>query len=456
MKTRRIFKEDVYMKEAVAAVTAVYSINGKTAVTLDQTIFFPEGGGQSCDLGQMFPLIGDSVSGDGFDVTDCYEYEDDIYHVLDCTEGALKEGDRVQLKLDWARRFDNMQRHCGEHILTGIIYREFGGINRGFHMGDEYMTIDISLEDEARVDKLDWEMMKQAELMTNEVIWQDLPMITRHFDTYEEAAKEPMRKKLAIEKDITLVGIGSTDYDWGCVACCGTHPSACGQVGMVKVFKIEPNKGMYRIYFEAGRRAFTRYQYEMDTLQALSLKLSAGTDDVLAKYDASIEKNKEKSTQLYQLKKEVIKREASSILAALNASQIGDMASNTVEASGGRRDPGRTADLNAAGTVAGARDGFYIGRYRILSLDDLMQLAREISPSLKKLAFLVHEPSTTVLLVSNSETGRDSKYDCGKLVKENAGIYNGKGGGNSTTARAIFSKAEYVDTFIDLIEKHLR
>ena len=414
MRTIRLFKEDVYKKEASAKVTSVAERDGKTIVTLDRTIFFPTGGGQTCDLGTIA----------GIPVADVYEYEDEIYHQLSDSDGtaaarpALAAGDEVILELDWARRFDNMQRHCGEHILTGIFYREWGGINRGFHMGDDYMTIDIALEEEARADSLTWEMCLEAERLTNEVITADLPIITRHFDTFEEAAKEPMRKKLTIQRDITLVGIGKPEYDWGCVACCGTHPSATGQVGLVKIFKLEHNKGMYRIYFEAGRRAFEKYQQQFEALNTLCGKLSAGTDDVLDKFLSLQEKNKEVRNQLHFLKKDVLAKEAESILAELAAS---------------------------AASVLPVR------KYSLLTLDDLVSLSREIGPAVKKIYFLVHEPSHTVLLVSDGK-----KTDCGKLVKENASIYNGKGGGNQTMARAIFTKEEYVDTFIDLIEKHLR
>lgn len=146
-------------------------------------------------------------------------------------------------------------------------------------------------------------MCLEAERLTNEVITADLPMITRHFDTFEEAAKEPMRKKLTVERDITLVGIGKPEYDWGCVACCGTHPATTGQVGLVKIFKLEHNKDMYRIYFEAGRRAFEKYQQQFEALNTLCGKLSAGTDDVLDKFLSLQEKNKEVRNQLHFLKK---------------------------------------------------------------------------------------------------------------------------------------------------------
>lgn len=406
MKTKRLFKEDVYMKEAEAVITSLSETNdGKVALTLDRTIFFPTGGGQSCDRG----TIAD------FKVTDVYEDEaaDDIIHIVDASPADFETGTAVYLILDWEHRFDNMQRHCGEHILSGMFFREYGGVNRGFHMGDQYMTIDISLEARPEFTSITWDMAKHAEECANEAIWQNQPVITRHFDTKKEAQNLPLRKALALEKDITIVCVGSVENPSDCVACCGTHPAAAGQVGLIKIFKVEPNKGMFRIYFEAGKRAFLKYQQELDTLTALSNSLSAGTDDVLSKYHAQIEKNKEARNQLHFLKKEVIARETADIAAALEK-------------------------------------GESIRRYHILSLDDLNVLAREVSPHIRKIAFLVHEPSYTVFLVS------DGSVDCGRMVKENAQIYGGKGGGNKTTARAIFTKDEYVNTFIDLIEKHLR
>ena len=212
MKTDRLFKDNVYLKETRASVTSVSQRNGKTLITLDKTIFFPTGGGQSCDLGQIGK----------FQVEDVYEYEDEIYHQVDCDPCSLQPGLSVDLKIDWQRRFDNMQRHCGEHILSGIFYREFGGVNRGFHMGDQYMTIDISLEEGPKFTKITWEMAKLAELEANRVIWNDLPVISRHFETKKDAQVLPVRKALAIEKDITIVCVGSTDEPADCVACCGT------------------------------------------------------------------------------------------------------------------------------------------------------------------------------------------------------------------------------------------
>ena len=155
MHTIRLFKENVYKKEAEAVITSLSWQEGKFILTLDQTIFFPEGGGQTCDLGTIA----------GFEVSDVSEHDGDIYHTVIVpkekeseAKAVLCEGSCVKLVLDWARRFDNMQRHCGEHILTGIFFREWGGINRGFHMGQDYMTIDISLEEGAKAESITWEI----------------------------------------------------------------------------------------------------------------------------------------------------------------------------------------------------------------------------------------------------------------------------------------------------------
>lgn len=407
MDTIRLFRENVYLREAQARVTSVSEKNGRALITLDRTIFFPTGGGQSCDRGTIA----------GYEVRDVFEKNENIYHLVNCRPEDLSEGRLVEMMIDWKHRFDNMQRHCGEHILSGIFFREYGGVNRGFHMGDDYMTIDISLEADPSFTEITWEMAEHAELLANMVIWQNLPVITRHFDTKKDAEGLPLRKALAIEKDISIVCVGSVDDPADCVACCGTHPSTAGQVGIIKIYKVESNKGMFRIFFEAGRRALLHCRKLQNTLTALGSSLSAGEDDILAKYKAQQEKNSRARTQLHFLKKEIIRREAENLLA-----------------------------LIASG------DGYAlpVKRYRLLSADDLAAICREISPSVKKAAFLVHEPDKTVFICS------DGTVDCGLLVRENASIYGGKGGGNKTLARAIFAKDEYIETFMDLIEKHLR
>lgn len=280
MYTKRLYQEDVYLKEADVQVSDIVTRDGQVFLIFDQTVFFPTGGGQSCDTGTV----------DQFHIIDVFEEEDQVLHRLEEKECKLSIGDKVHISIDWERRFDNMQRHCGEHILSGKFYELYGGVNRGFHMGEDYMTIDISLEDDPAFDKISWEMAKEAELRTNQAIWANLPVITRHFDNRKEAENLPLRKALAFDEDITIVCVGDVENPADCVACCGTHPSTAGQVGMVKIYKVENNKGMFRIYFEAGQRAFSRYQRQHDTITALENSLSAGGDDLLQNTDLSRKK----------------------------------------------------------------------------------------------------------------------------------------------------------------------
>lgn len=405
MKTKRLYREDVNLKESKAVITDIIPYEKYVEIILDQSMFFPEGGGQSSDIG----LIGNyKVS----HVVERIEEENDlVIHVIDDTNHTLQIGDEVEISIDWAHRFDNMQRHLGEHILSGAFHKLYGGVNRGFHMGDDYITIDVSMEDDPEYKALTFDMAKEAELLANSVIWSNLPVKVYRFDTREEAEKMPLRKALAFDEDISIVLVGTMDDPADCVACCGTHPTTTGQVGLIKIYKVEVNKKMFRVYFECGQRAFRQYQKKLDVLTTLEVKLSAGTHDILDKFAAKTAKEKDVRNSLYQLKKSVISKEAQEIEAA--------MTSNLVR------------------------------RYDVLEVNDILDIGRTLEGKIIDMMFLVHEPSNTVLLFSD-------KHDCGKLVKDNASIYNGKGGGNKTSARAIFGKAEYTDIFIDLITKHLR
>ena len=211
MKTIKLFQSDVYKRSTEAIVSNIDRnvAHNSISIVLDQTVFFPTGGGQSCDLGTI----------NGIKVVDVFEKDDILYHILEGCDSTIQVGDKVSLEIDWKRRFDNMQRHCGEHILSGIFFKLFGGVNRGFHMGEDYMTIDISLEADERYTEINWDMAMQAELETNKVIWENTPVSVYRFDTKAEAEKMPLRKALNLEKDISIVTIGDISNPADSVAC---------------------------------------------------------------------------------------------------------------------------------------------------------------------------------------------------------------------------------------------
>ena len=430
MTTKKRYEEDVNLHELETTLVHLDRLSGRPALVLSETIFFPEGGGQPCDLGTI----------NGVALAGVTEVDGVVYHLLESAseEVAFVPGQPVHLALDWERRFDHMQRHCGEHILSGIFFREYGGVNRGFHMGDEYMTIDISLEGtpagnptnrpEGALDvkTVTWEMALHVESEANLVIWHNLPVTTRRYARKEDAAGIPLRKELAVEEDITIVCVGSPENPSDCVACCGTHPTTSGQVGLLKIYKVENYKGMFRVYFEAGQRALADYRAKHQLITTLGKKFSAGSDDLLEKVDAKESKSSEVRAAFYKLRQSVIQSRLDEL--SLAASQ-----------------------LHAQRQATGLPKVPIISReYDDLPVDDLLSIGRGMLGKFNGLLIL-HYPTTHTLFLFS-----DGKPDCGKLVKDHVEIYNGKGGGNPTSSRIIFSKPDYPDLFIDLIEKHLR
>lgn len=417
MSTTRLYQHDRYIKEWDAKITSITEDGDKLIVTLDESAFFPEGGGQSCDLGDL----------GGYEVIDVQEKDEEVYHTLklagsdenDSAENSpapLHEGDDVHCILDWNRRFDNMQRHCGEHILSGIFFSLFGGVNRGFHMGQDYMTIDISLEEDPNVKEITYEDALKAELEANKVIWSDAPVYVMHFESRDEAEKMPLRKALAFDEDITIVSVGSIENTADCVACCGTHPNTAGQVGLIKIYKVENYKGMFRIYFEAGERALNDYRSKHNVLTTLSNRYSSSIEDFPAKLKVQEEKLADAKGELFQLKKAFTDNEC--------------------------------AKLDAI--MAEADDKVIVYEVEQLSLDDVFNMAKRYMGSCKGLIMLYSIKDTSYILVS------DGSIDCGALVKEYASFYKGKGGGNKVSARGIFTSKEDAEMFADLVQKHLR
>ena len=391
-------------------------------VCFDQTVFFPEGGGQSSDTGKAW--MADAPEHE-YQVTDVQIKDGIVYHVLTGSGKAPEPGDRMTLKIDWKHRFDNMQRHLGEHILSGAFYRLYGLVNKGFHMGEDFITIDLAPDSDVQermglfhYDHVTWEMAETAELDANRVIWNDSPVTRSHFDTREEAEKLPLRKHLTFDEDISVITVGDPSDPDDCVNCCGTHPSSAGQVGLIKIYKIEPNKGMSRISLECGERAFRHYQSRHDALYDISCDLSAGFDDIRKKYSAFREKNSELHNRIYALTQRIVKNEAISIQSSDERTEI--------------------------------------RRYDDLTVSDLLLLVKQLDrvasdkadqgedSSFPELIILVSSSENTAILTSKT-------CDCGMLVKENAPAFSGRGGGKAHMARVMFDSYDDLNRFIDKI-----
>jgi alanyl-tRNA synthetase len=411
MTTFREYEVNVTKRESLATILECRQREKTWELLLDRTLFFPEGGGQPCDLGRI----------QDWELEKVYEEEGEIWHQISVPAHSTLPvpGQEVQLILDWERRFDHMQRHLGEHIISGVFYHLFGGVNRGFHMGQEDMTIDISLEENPgdgskKPETLTWEMVKTVETMANEIVWENLPVTTVTLESREEAQNFPLRKALAIDEDIRIVCVGTQRKPADCVACCGTHPPYTGHVGLIKIWKLENYKGMYRIHLDAGKRAYNRMAAIYQVAQELGVRYSAQPEELKEKIEAWEEKNQTIRNELHHIKQSLISQRQEEIQAHLNQEIL-------------------------------------IREYDDLKSEDLLKLGRGLIPKIPFLLLLIATKENTLLLFSNGK-----KIDCNKLVKENAPIYQGKGGGNKESARAIFPGREGLETYIDLLEKHLR
>ena len=226
MTTERLYLTDPYLKSFRARVVDVRDLNGHPAAVLDRTAFYPEGGGQPGDRG----TIGSAK------VVDTQERGGDVLHVLDAPVAAGE----VAAEIDWARRFDHMQQHHGQHLLSAA-FDKLGAPTVSFHLGERTCTIDL----EAPQGTLD---LARAESMANDSIWRDLPVIARDF-TGEERARLPLRKEpVKGDRVVVVEGVDASP-------CGGTHPARTGEVGCIAVLRAQKwGEGKSRIEFVCGAR----------------------------------------------------------------------------------------------------------------------------------------------------------------------------------------------------------
>ncbi len=253
--TEKLYYKDAYIKEFTATVLSSESTEGGFEVTLDRTAFFPEEGGQYADRG----CIGSSR------VLDAHEREGVIYHL---TDAPLKVGERVSCRLDFDERYEKMQCHTAEHILSGIIHKKHGLDNVGFHLGEDYVTMDVSgVLSRAELDEVERE--------ANEAVFANVE-ITSAFPSAEELSALNYRSKLDITENVRIVNIG--EYD-SC-ACCAPHVARSGECGLIKILDFEKLRGGVRLFITAGRRALSDYRSLFSSASEISRLLSVPRGEI--------------------------------------------------------------------------------------------------------------------------------------------------------------------------------
>ena len=226
-----LFYQDPYCKKFNARVLSCTASKDGFDVLLDDTAFYPEGGGQPSDVGTL---------NDAHVLHVNRTSEGVIHHV----DHALEVNSTVLGIIDWDVRFDHMQQHSGEHIMSGLIHQKFGYENVGFHMGDDVTLIDFD-------GMMTWDQVKEVELQANEIIWKN-ELIEAAFPTAEELKNIPYRSKKELSGDVRIVTIPNADV----CACCGTHVNRTGEVGIIKALSSVKHHNGTRIELVCGKRAY--------------------------------------------------------------------------------------------------------------------------------------------------------------------------------------------------------
>ena len=257
--TEKYFEADAYRTQAEGRILAIEPDGkGGGKAALDGTVFYPEGGGQPADRGTLTLADGTVLT-----VTDVHESAGVIWHTVASLPESVSAGAVVTEAIDWAWRFDKMQQHTGEHILSGILHRMFGAENVGFHIGSDAVRMDTSVPISA-------EGLREAELAANRIVWQDVPVVIT-YPTREELAALTYRSKKEIEGQVRIVTIPGADV----CACCGTHTASTGAVGQIKILASENYKGGVRLSIVCGERALLAAQAMRERQADIGALLSA-------------------------------------------------------------------------------------------------------------------------------------------------------------------------------------
>ena len=339
---------------------------GVSAIVLDRTLFYPESGGQLSDRGTL----------GGVDVIDVQENGDVVEHLV---KGEVSTVAPLRGAVDWPMRFDHMQQHTGQHILSRAFIKTDKLDTVGFHMGDETCTIDLDGPSP------DTAAIARAEDLSNQIINENRPIDIKTMPI-EQVDMSELRRK--VPEGVTMARI-VTVRDFDVIPCCGTHVKSTGELGMIKVLKTEKVRNFHRIHFKVGVRAFADYRDKHAVLQELSQRLTTAPLDVNAKVERLVEDSRAADKRLKNLVQRLAATEAQRLLS---------------ESAGARVIVHREADAALA-----------------------RALATEMQKAPGTIA-LIGADDGSVVCVSSHELGIDLATPASALARELGGSGGGKGG----------------------------
>lgn len=297
--TEKLYEKHSYQKECTTVVTECVKEDGAFYIKLEASVFFPEEGGQYADTGTVCTpdktlrilkgeLLGSPTEG-----------ETDVRYL---TDGELPAGTEVHCTLDWDNRFDRMQNHSGEHILSGLLHSKYGYNNTGFHLSDsDPVTVDT---DGTLTDAQIAELEQEA----NAVIYENLP-IKDSYPTKEELDNLPYRSKIEIAGQVRLITIGNEERTVDTCACCAPHVSETGAIGIIKILSAEKFRGGTRLSILCGRRAYVWIKENLAALQSAANLFSTRPEQLLPIVEKMKEESSRLNTTVAELTEELLSRD---------------------------------------------------------------------------------------------------------------------------------------------------
>lgn len=286
--TERLYYQDAFMKEFTALVEGTQEAENGFLIRLDQTAFYPEGGGQPADRGRFCLADGRSIA-----VTDVQEDEGEIWHTA---AERIEAGEKIRGILDWERRFDHMQQHSGEHIVSGMICRRFHCNNVGFHLGEEITTIDFDT-------RISLEQALEIEAEANQYIWENHAFI-QQWPTEEERLAMDYRSKKELDGNVRITSFPGADS----CACCGTHVAESAQIGLVKFLSARNFHEGTRLELLCGKRAYEFLSMNYTENKAVAVKLSASEDKTSAYVEKLMEDHLSVKAEMEMQNEELLKK----------------------------------------------------------------------------------------------------------------------------------------------------
>ncbi|WP_410511925.1 hydrolase [Paenibacillus sp. BR2-3] len=381
--TSKLYYDSAYLTEWQTGISQRLERDDGYYVILEETAFYPHGGGQPCDEGWI----------NGIPVLDVIIEGEKVLHKLE----RLPEETEVNCRIDWNRRFDHMQQHSGQHLLSAVCRNLYQAMTVSFHLGSDYATIDVEQPELNPVQLASIEQEVNRQIYLNH-------SIVSYFVTGEEMAQLQLVKQPKVTENIRIVEIKDVEYN----ACGGTHVSSTGEIGIIKLLKADKQKGNTRLYFKCGTRALEEFNESLRILGVLSTKFNTGKDEIIDRIEKWEHEQKQLQAELTLLKE-------------------------------------KNDGYVAQELLSNHEDRLISHIFEDKSLKDLQNLAGKLTAESHLPVLLATAAENKIVLAHNGSTD----LSCGSFFKNHLGSFNGKGGGSDKLAQAGFPTWEDAVAFYE-------